>query len=147
MAKIAGNPGGSKNIQAVLAAFSALTALGFNVEQIVKIASHHGGSQNIEAIQKHGQGLLAKGYSKEDLVSIVACCGGSRRIYDIVIVQKNAAEAAAEDDFLHLPSSENNPSQNSVNVSEVNDTFFSQSGGVKKKRLNVSDDSFASHRL
>ena len=48
---IAGNIGGSKNIEAVQASFLELVDLGFNAVQIVTIAGHGGGSKNIEAMK------------------------------------------------------------------------------------------------
>lgn len=78
--KIAGNIGGSKNIEAVKAAYQALKALGFIADQVVKIAGHGGGSKNIEAVQAAYQALKDLGFNADLVVKIVGHDGGSKNI-------------------------------------------------------------------
>ena len=77
---IASHDGGSKNIEAVLAAFQSLKDLGFTAEQVVKIASHDGGSKNIEAVQAAFDALKELGFTAEQVVKIAGNIGGSKNI-------------------------------------------------------------------
>ena len=78
--RIAANDGGSKNIEAVKAAFEELKTLGFNPEQIVRIAANDGGSRNIEAVKSAFDELKALDFSAEQVVSMVSYGGGSKNI-------------------------------------------------------------------
>ena len=77
---IASHDGGSKNIEAVLAAFQSLKDLGFTAKQVVKIAGHGGGSKNIEAVQAAFDALKELGFTAEQVVKIVGQGGGSKNI-------------------------------------------------------------------
>ncbi len=77
---IAAHDGGSKNIDAVKAAFTELQALGFRAEQIVSIAGNNGGSKNIDAVKAAFSELQALGFRAEQIVSIAAHNGGSKNI-------------------------------------------------------------------
>ena len=81
---IAGNNGGSKNIEAVKAAFTELRELGFTPAQIVTIAGHDGGSKNIYAVQTYFQELRANGHSIESITATASRNGGSGAIRSAV---------------------------------------------------------------
>ncbi len=77
---IAGHNGGSKNIEAVKAAFTELRALGFSATQIVSIAGHDGGSKNIYAVKTYFQERRTSGYSIKSITATVSRNGGSGAI-------------------------------------------------------------------
>ena len=90
---IASHGGGSKNIEAVQAAFQPLTVLGFNADQVVKIAGKIGGSKNIEAVQAAFQALTGLGFNADQVVKIAGHGGGSK---NIEAVQKHHQDLLAK---------------------------------------------------
>ena len=80
---IAGHGGGSKNIEAVKAAFTELRDLGFTPAQIVTIAGHIGGSKNIEAVKAAFTELRELGFIPAQIVTIAGHDGGSKNIYAV----------------------------------------------------------------
>ena len=77
---IAGHDGGSKNIEALKAAFCELQTSGFTAAQIVRIAGHDGGSKNIEAVKAAFCELQTLGFTAVQIVTIAGNKGGSKNI-------------------------------------------------------------------
>ena len=151
--KIAGHDGGSKNIEAVQAAYQPLKNLGFNADQVVKIAGHDGGSKNIQAVKNHYQALIDKGYNKEELVSMVARNSGSKRIYGIIeqslseddlgnllfFLSNLSPNPAADEPHQQAPASIENPPRTITSTSSSTGGLFSTTNNNKRKH-NSDDD-------
>jgi hypothetical protein len=78
--KIAGNNGGSKNIDSVQRAFQSLSDLGLTAAQLINIVGNTGGSKNIDSVQRAFQSLSGLGFTAEQVVKIAAHDGGANNI-------------------------------------------------------------------